>query len=155
MNWAHVHLIINHVPVIGVPGAILLLCYGIIRKSQEVKMLSLGFFVLIALITLAVFFSGQSAADFIKELHLQGVTEAFIGRHEEIADLAVVFMELLGLLSLTGLFLLHRKGAIPAWTVVSVLILSILTAGVVGFTANLGGQIRHTEIRSDGITNAP
>jgi hypothetical protein len=45
------------------------------------------------------------------------------------------------------LALLRRSGAIPKWLVAVVLILALITAGLVGFTVNLGGQIRHTEIR--------
>jgi uncharacterized membrane protein len=145
MNWAHVHLMINHVPVIGILGAILLLAYSLVRKSDEVKMVSFGLFVLIALMTLAVFFTGQAAEDAVKKL--PGVTEAYIGRHEETADVALVLMETLGVAALAGLFFLRRSGAIPKWIVVIVLLLSLVTAMVVGLTANLGGQIRHTEIR--------
>jgi uncharacterized membrane protein len=145
MNWAHVHLMINHFPVVGVLGAILLLVYSLVRKSDEVKMVSFGLFVLIALMTLAVFFTGQAAADAVKKL--PGVTEAYIGRHEEMADVAVVLMETLGVAALAGLIFLRRSGAIPKWIVVIVLLLSLVTAAVVGLTANLGGQIRHTEIR--------
>jgi hypothetical protein len=55
INWAHIHLMINHFPVVGVMGAILLFLYALIRKSEEVKMVSLGLFVLVALITLPVY----------------------------------------------------------------------------------------------------
>jgi len=145
MNWAHVHLMINHFPVIGVLGAILLLLYALVRKSDEVRMVSFGAFVLIALITIAVFFTGHGAEDVVK--NVPGVTEASIGRHEEMADIALVFMEGLGIIALTGLFLLRRTGSIPKWLVLIVLVISFITAAVVGLAANLGGQIRHTEIR--------
>lgn len=145
MNWAHVHLMINHVPVIGLLGAVLLLIYALARKSEEVKMVSFGLFVLIALMTFAVYFTGEAAQKVVKDL--PGVTEADIGRHEEIAGLALTSMEVLGVAALIGLILLRRSGAIPKWIVVVVLVLSLITAAIVGFTANLGGQIRHTEIR--------
>lgn len=147
MNWAHVHLIINHFPVIGILGAILLLVYSLVRKSEEVKMVSLGVFAIIALITLAVYFTGEAAEKVVK--NLPGVTETYIGRHEEIASLTLVLMEILGITSLTGLVLLRHSGAIPKWVAVMILILSLITAAVVNLTANLGGQIRHTEIRDD------
>jgi len=147
MNWAHVHLIINHFPVIGILGAILLLVYSLVRKSEEVKMVSLGVFAIIALITLAVYFTGEAAEKVVK--NLPGVTETYIGRHEEIASLTLVMMEILGITSLAGLVLLRHSGAIPKWVVVMILILSLITAAVVNLTANLGGQIRHTEIRDD------
>lgn len=148
MNWAHVHLMINHFPVVGVLGAVLLLVYSLVRKSEEVKMVSFGLFVLLALITFAVYFTGEAAQDTVKKL--PGVTEAYIGRHEEMAGVALVCMETLGVAALGGLFFLRRFGSIPTWLVVIVLLLSLVAAGVVGFTANLGGQIRHTEIRGDG-----
>ena len=147
MNWAHVHLIINHFPVIGILGALLLLVYSLVRKSEEVKMVSLGAFAIIALMTLAVYFTGDAAEKVVK--NLPGVTETYIGRHEEIASLTLVLMEILGITSLAGLVLLRRSGAIPKWVVVLILILSLITAVVVNLTANLGGQIRHTEIRDD------
>lgn len=147
MNWAHVHLIINHFPVIGILGAILLLVYSLVRKSEEVKMVSLGVFAIIALLTLAVYFTGEAAEKIVK--NLPGVTETYIGRHEEIASLTLVLMEILGITSVAGLVLLRRSGAIPKWLAVMILILSLITAVVVNLTANFGGQIRHTEIRDD------
>jgi len=149
INWAHVHLMINHFPVIGVFGGILLLVYALVRKSEEVKMVSLGVFVLIALITIPVFLTGEGAEDVVK--HIPGVTEAYIGRHEELAELTLVLMEILGVLSLTGLVLLKLKGSIPAIIVILVLVMSLITATFVGITANLGGQIRHTEIRESAV----
>ncbi|HUJ19471.1 MAG TPA: hypothetical protein VL197_15910 [Nitrospirota bacterium] len=153
MNWPHLHLIINHVPVIGVPGVILLLVYGMVRKSGEVLALSLALFVLLALMTPAVFFSGQAAEDTVKKL--PGVTEGYIGRHEEAADIALTLVEILGAMSLAGLFLLRRKGAIPKWVSFLVLVAALITAVVVGFTANLGGQIRHPEIREGAGSTLP
>ena len=145
INWAHVHLMINHFPVVGVFGGILLLGYAHVRKSEEVTMISLGVFVLIALITVPVFLTGEGAEDVAKKI--PGVTEAYIGRHEELAELSLVLIEILGALALAGLIWLKRKGTIPPFVMILVLVMSLITSAVVGFTANLGGQIRHTEIR--------
>jgi len=145
MNWAHVHLMINHFPVIGLLGTILLLGYAVARKSEEVKMVSFGVLVLIALMTIAVFFTGQAAEDMVKKI--PGVTESDIGRHEEAADLSLVCIEISGTLALIGLFLLRRTGALPKWIVFIVFMLLIISAIIVLYTAYLGGEIRHTEIR--------
>ncbi len=149
MNWPHVHLMINHIPVIGVPGAILLLVYSLVRRSEEVKMVSFGLFVLIALMTLAVYFTGGAAAKAVE--NLPGVTEASIGRHEEMADVALVLIEVLGVVALAGLFLQRRLGHIPKLAVTLLLVLSLISAAVAGLTANLGGEIRHPEIRNDVV----
>lgn len=145
INWAHIHLMINHFPVIGVLGALVVFGYGLVRKSAEVKLLGLGLFVLIALITLPVFLTGDAAEKVVKDL--PGVTESYIGSHEEIALLALVLIELLGVVALGGLFLFRRSGALPQWYITLVLVIALVSAGTVGLTANLGGQIRHTEIR--------
>jgi hypothetical protein len=149
MNWAHVHLMINHFPVIGVLGVILLLAYSLVRKSEEVKMVSFGLFVLLALMTLAVYFTGEAAQEIVK--NFPGVTKASIDTHEELADLALVLMEALGVAALAGLFFLKRSGSIPKLLVAFVLVLSLITAAVVLLTANLGGQIRHAEAREDFV----
>jgi hypothetical protein len=138
---------INHFPVIGVLGALLVFGYGLVRKSDEVKLLGLGSFVLVALITIPVFFTGGAAEKIVKDLNLPGVTESSIGTHAEIALLALVLIELLGAIAVGGLFLLRKSGALPKWYTALVLAIALAAAGVVGLTANLGGQIRHTEIR--------
>jgi uncharacterized membrane protein len=156
INWAHVHLIINHFPVVGVFGGILLLFYAHVRKSEEVRMVSLGVFVLIALITIPVFLTGEGAEDVVKKI--PGVTETYIGRHEELAELSLALIEILGALALVGLIWLKRKGTIPQFIMILVLVMSVIMAAVVGFTANLGGQIRHTEIRdeaSPAVSSSP
>ncbi len=139
---------INHIPVIGMPGAILLLIYAIARKSGEVKMVTLGIFVLLAILTVSVYLTGQAAEDIVKKL--PGVTEGSIGRHEEVADLSLVLMEGLGVLALVGLFFIRRSGTAPLWLLSLILVLSLITAVIVGYTANLGGEIRHSEIRGPG-----
>ncbi len=148
INWAHLHLMINHIPVIGIPGAILLLIYAIVRKSDEVKMVSFGIIVLLAILTIGVYLTGQAAEDTVKKL--PGVTEETIGRHEDVADLSLILIEGLGVLALAGLFFVRRSSAIPTWLVSLVFVLSLITALVVGYTANLGGEIRHSEIRGPG-----
>ena len=151
LNWAHVHLMINHFPVIGVMGALLVFGYGLARKSDEVKLLGLGLFVLIALITVPVFLTGDAAEKVVKDL--PGVTEAYIGNHEELASVALALIELLGLVSLGGLFLFRKSGMFPKWFTPLLLAIAFAASGVVGLTANLGGQIRHTEIRD--VTGGP
>lgn len=146
LNWAHVHLMINHFPVIGVLGALLVFGYGLLRKSDEVKLLGLGLFVLIALVTIPVFLTGEAAEKVVKDL--PGVTESYIGDHEEFASVALTLIELLGVVASGGLFLFRRSGALPHWYITLILVVALAAAGTVGFTANLGGQIRHTEIRA-------
>jgi hypothetical protein len=137
---------INHFPVIGVLGALLVFGYGLVRKSDDVKLLGLGLFVLIALITIAVYLTGGAAENVVK--NLPGVTESYIGDHEDVASVALALIELLGAVAWGGLFLFRKSGSLPKWYIALVLVIALASAGTVGLTANLGGQIRHTEIRA-------
>jgi hypothetical protein len=145
LNGAHLHLMVNHFPVIGIVFSMLLFLYGLIRGSEEIKKTGLGAFILLALITVPVYFTGEGAEKAIKGL--PGATEAFIGRHEEMAGLSSVLIEILGIMSLAGLYFFRRFASIPKWFTALVVVLALSGAAVMGLTANLGGQIRHTEIR--------
>lgn len=146
MDAAHAHLILNHIPVVGLGAAILLLLYAMARKNDEMKKAALAGFVLLALVAIAVFLTGKAAEDLVE--HLPGVTEAFIEQHEEAATASLIAIELLGALSLAGLVFTRRSNAIPKWFAAVALVASLGVAGVITWTANLGGQIRHTEIRT-------
>lgn len=147
MNWAHVHIAINHVPVIGIFFGFLLLIYALMKKSEELKRISLGIFVIVALIAIPVYFTGGGAEEVVE--HLPGVSESIVETHEDSAFSTFVMVEALGLLTLGGLFLYRRPQTLSNWFVILSLILSILVGGLMARTANLGGQIRHTEIRAD------
>jgi hypothetical protein len=145
INGAHIHLMVNHFPVIGIFFSILLFLYGWIRGSEEITKTGIGAFILLALITVPVYLTGDGAEQVVKKL--PGVTEGFIGRHEEIAGLSAVLIEILGIVCLAGLYFFRRSATIPKWFNALLLALAFSAAAVLGLTANLGGQIRHTEIR--------
>ncbi len=146
MNWAHVHLALSHLPVIGAIFGVLLLLLALLRKSEELKRVSLGVFVITALLALPVYFTGEPAEEVVE--HLPGVAESLIERHENAALFALLMAGGAGVVALAGLILFRRAEKLPGWIVAATLVLSLATSGLMGWTANLGGQIRHTEIRA-------
>jgi hypothetical protein len=64
---------------------------------------------------------------------------------------ALVASGVLGLAALWGLAVSRRGRRVPGWLVALVLVFGGIAAGLLGRAANLGGQIRHTEIRSGAI----
>ncbi|HEY9431280.1 MAG TPA: hypothetical protein VI260_07450 [Blastocatellia bacterium] len=147
MNWAYVHLLLNHHAVFGTIFGMLLLLLALWRKSEELKRVSLGVFVLTALIALPVYFTGEPAEKVVERL--PGVTELVIARHENAALFALLITGLTGGVALMGLVLFRRAERLPSWIVASVLALSIAASGLMSWAADLGGQVRHTEIRAD------
>jgi uncharacterized membrane protein YqjE len=100
MSWAHVHLALNHVPVIGLPIVVLLLLWGLGRRNAEVIRAAFGLLVLLALVTLVVQLTGEPAEELVEGL--PGVVDSIVERHEEAALVATVGMSGLGLLALFG-----------------------------------------------------
>lgn len=153
MSPVHIHLLLNHVPVIGTIVAILVLAYALLRRSTELTRVGLGMFVLVALVAAAVYLTGEPAEHLVEDL--AGVSEPIIERHEDAALLATLLLGGLGALALGGLVMFRRAASVPRGFGMLVLALSIVPAAAMAWTANLGGQIRHSEIRPAGVVGSP
>lgn len=149
MNWAHVHLTLNHIPVLGVFFGLLLFVIAILRRDEFLKKISLGNFFIIALLGLAVYLTGEPAEHLVEKI--AGVSEAVIDRHEDAALISTIGLGILGLISLIGLGLARNSNRIPRFFVTAPLFGALIVSGLMAWTANLGGQIRHTEITA--LTN--
>ena len=84
MNLAHLHLALNHIPVIGIPLALVVLVYGILRTEANVQKLALMLLSTLGVITLGVYLTGEPAEKTIE--HLPGIAESLIERHEDAAE---------------------------------------------------------------------
>jgi hypothetical protein len=147
MSWAHVHLAISHVPVIGILIVLLLLVVAARRRSTELTRASYVLLVLMAASAVIVYLTGEPAEELVE--NLPGFSEAIVEEHEEVALIATIGMGVLGLVALVGLIGFKAPRIAPAWYDRGVLLLALLMGGVMAWTANLGGQIRHSEIRAD------
>jgi hypothetical protein len=146
MSAVHLHLLLNHLPVIGTIVAILLLAWAVLRRSPELTRASLALFVLLALAGIVVYLTGEPAEESVE--HLAGVSESMIESHEEAALLATLLLGGLGAVALGGLVAFRRRvGGIPRGFATLALLLSLAPAAGMGYTAYVGGQIRHSEIR--------
>ncbi|MDO8588375.1 MAG: hypothetical protein Q7T82_15210 [Armatimonadota bacterium] len=68
MNYAHAHLVLNHVPVILFPAGVLLFAYAVLSKDDKLKRVSFAVFVLVALAAIAVYLTGNEAEELIEDL---------------------------------------------------------------------------------------
>ena len=146
LNLAHLHLLLNHFPTVGFGVGLGLFIVALAAKSDTLKQVGLGIFFLIALLTMVVYLSGNAADLAIGKL--PGVSESLIAVHEDAALLAYVFMELTGFAAFLGLWQLRRTARNTSWNLPAVSILSIVTFALMARAATLGGEIRHSEIRS-------
>jgi uncharacterized membrane protein len=152
MNLAHLHLLLNHFPTIGMIVGLGLYVVAILSKSDHLKSASLGIFFCIALLSIPTFATGTSAR--LALAKSPEVSTAMIDSHETAAFEALWFMELTGALAWMGLWQYRRLARFPQATLAAVLLAGLLTFGLMARAANIGGEIRHPEIRT-GPTGAP
>lgn len=145
MNWPHLHIAINHLPVFGVLFLLLLLGTALLRKSAELTRVTLWAWVALMVVTIPVGFTGDRAFEDL--MQDPAVTDRFVKPHEDAADQAVTAVFVLGVLAAVGLFLSRRGRPVPRWVLFGLLAGSLLAFLLLARTANLGGQIRHREVR--------
>ena len=143
VNFAHLHLLLNHIPVIGTIIALCLFLISFFGKSGDLRRASLIVFVGVALLTIPTFVSGFGAQSNIAKQ--SGVSRALIERHEGSAMLSFWFMEITGALAVVALWRSHRNR--PArWNTFAILLFSVVTTVLMARSGNTGGDIRHPEI---------
>ena len=127
MSWAHLHLALNHVPVVGLPIVLLLLAWAILRRSAELLKASFGLMILLAVVTVIVQLTGEPAEELVEGL--PGVVESMVETHEESALLGTIGLAVIGVIALFGLWRLGTGKVLPQWYSTIVLIAGIVVAG--------------------------
>lgn len=145
LNPAHVHLLLNHFPMIVLLVGIAQLAWAVWRNDVVLQRASLWIFVASALVTIPTYMTGDGAEHVVGRM--PGVTRALIHAHEEPALYSLIGILGLGLLSA---FILWRRRDAHDGTgadTQGALVLAIVVFVLVGYTAAKGGQIVHQEVR--------
>lgn len=146
MDSAHWHLIASHAPLFGIGFALLLLLWGRVRRSEEVQRLALGLCCLSAALVLPAYFTGEPAQEAMRTM--AGYPPELVDRHADVAGLSLGVTLLAGGVAAAGLLAFRRGRPLPWPYLLAVLLTGCLAVAVMGWTSNLGGQIRHVEIRT-------
>src|SRR4030095_10505214 len=88
---------------------------------------------------------GNAADEAIRDM--PDVSKTLIATHEGAALLSFIFMEITGAVAWLALWQIRRAGKISSRSLGTVLLLAAITMGLVTQAANVGGEIRHSEIR--------
>src|SRR4029079_13181681 len=139
------HVLINHIPIIGIPVVALFLAWGLARREEPVIRAALIGAGILGALTWVTDLTGDSAKDDIE--HLAWVNKDVVDEHEESADWANIAGIVMGLGAL-GTLMLARKGRpVPRSAALGVLALMVFETAVVARTGWLGGKIPHDHIR--------
>jgi hypothetical protein len=147
MNAAHLHLLLNHVPVFGVFFALVLLGLARVRRSEELARIGLGTLVISGLAAAAAMATGEPAEHAVE--NLAGISKRGIEAHEEASELAAIATYVGAVIALAALAL-RRRIAFANNLRLLALFAALAAFGLMARAANLGGQIRHSEIVGAG-----
>ncbi len=143
MDLAHLHLVLNHVPIIGFPFLLVLGIWAHIRHDAALRKFLYAMAVGLTLITAGAFQTGEPAED---RAETTGASEAAIHDHEEAAETAMVLSWVTAALAAVA-FLSMSNPSLDKVTSSLVGISLIMTIAALGYTGYVGGQIG----RGDGV----
>jgi uncharacterized membrane protein len=150
MNDAHLHMVVNHFPIIGTIFGFGILIVGLVLKNKTLINTSYLLFIISAIFGAISMATGEGAEELVEDL--PNIGKQIIHEHEELAEKLAVLLYVLSGLSLVGLYLNFKNNTKAK--LFSFLILGISTAGLflVQKVGTSGGEIRHTEIRANAST---
>ena len=147
MNEAHLHMVVNHFPIIGTILAIGILIAGLLSKNRSIINTSYVLFVIGAIFGILSMNTGEGAEELVEDM--PGIGWKIIHEHEELAEKMAVLVDILGVLSLVGFYLQYKKNAKEKLVSYIILLIGIASLFVIQKVGTSGGEIRHTEIRKD------
>jgi uncharacterized membrane protein len=153
MNLAHLHLLLNHFPIIGTLVGCAILVWGIISSDTKIKHVAVWLILVMSLIAIPAYFTGEAAEESVE--NLAGITESSIENHENAALVSVIIHSVAGFFALLVLFARQWKSQLMKPFFMIFTVLSFTTAGAMIYTGLTGGKIRHAQSGQTTRENTP
>jgi hypothetical protein len=151
----HLHLLLNHFPIIGFMIGLAVFVMALIVKSEHLRVASLVVLVAISIIAIPTYITGNAAGEVICGVAANlpgackdGTPRFLIDQHEAAALIALFWMVLTGGLAWLGLWQWRRFGVEGKWTDRLTLLFGVIATAAVSRAGQIGGEIRHPEIRA-------
>jgi len=145
MDFPHLHLLLNHFPIIGTMVGAGLFLTSLFVRTEDVRLSSLIILIVVALLSIPAFITGVGAQE--KIVADTSISNDRIQRHEGAAELAIWFMEVTGAVAVIALWQCVRRVTPAPWITLAILVFTLLTVALMARTGNTGGEIRHSENR--------
>ncbi len=146
MNFAHIHVVVNHIPSLGSVVGLGILAAAILKKSDPMKKLALQVLAAMALAVLPTYISGNAAQFEIR--HRPEIPAAAIEIHQNSAMVTLILMTLTGTFAWFGIWQFRRFTRSGPVNTAAVLVFAAVTSVSILRTATMGGDISHPEIRT-------
>lgn len=144
MNAAHMHLLLNHFPLVGFVFSLILLSVGLFRANDGYIKAGILVILISGLLAVPTYLLGEPAEKVIKSL--PGFSERLVENHEEAAELAIWCIGATMLAAAVSLWLSGKRNMASKLALNSMLLLNFIALVMIGRTSNLGGKISHSEV---------
>lgn len=140
----HLHLLVNHAPILGALFALALLAASFIWAPDALRRTALVVLIGTGIGGFVADQTGEPAEDAIRGF--PGVKREVIHEHEEMGEKSFIVASVLGVLAIVAL-VRWRRTPIPQGVAVGALVGAAVVSGMMAYTGLLGGYVRHTEVR--------
>ena len=144
MNAAHVHLLLCHVPTLGVLFASVLLVAATLRRDRNLHRAALVGLVVASLAAVPTYLSGDGARAVVESA--PGMADELIDVHRDDAWRSLLPTIALGVGAVVALFLSRGGRELDGWLQMIMLLLAVAALAALVWTSSRGGTIRHREI---------
>jgi uncharacterized membrane protein len=146
INGAHLHLLLNHVPILGSVFALVLLAFGYFMRNDTLSKAALWTLVVVSLIAIPAFLSGEEAEHAVEDR--PGISNTQIHDHEKQAEIAFWALMCSGAIALGTLMASMKTQSVNRTLLFLNMVFIVGTFALMARTGNSGGAIRHPEIQS-------
>lgn len=152
MNDAHLHLLVNHFPIIGTLFGLGILIAGMLLKNNSVKNTAYILFIVAAIFAAFSMGTGEGAEELVEDL--PNIGKQIIHEHEEIAEKFALIMYVTGFLGLLSLYTSIKNHKLAKTFSIITLIFALIAAVFAKSVGTTGGEIRHTEIKAISLSDS-
>jgi uncharacterized membrane protein len=152
MNDAHLHLVVNHFPIIGTVFGLGILIAGLVLKNNSVKNTAYVLFVVAAVFAFLSMYTGEGAEEMVEDM--PNIGKQIIHEHEELAEKLAILLYAVGIFSLVSLYASIKNHKFSKISSYITLILALAATVLGSLVGTSGGEIRHTEIRDTTVNSA-
>lgn len=145
-NAAHLHLLINHIPIFLPLLGLIVLIVGIIFKSEIIKRVSLAMFIFSGIFAFIAFSTGEGAEEIAEELKR---SHDLIHEHEEAAETFALLSYVLAVFSIVAFWFNWKKHPFKDLSMYIVLLISIAVIYLSYPAGQTGGEITHPEVGNE------
>ncbi len=155
--WAHVHMILNHVPTVGYVFALVFFVTALVTKNDGMKQASLVLFVICSVVGIPTYVTGTATMWALTQPAVPEISKSVINAHRDMALWTLIGMGFTGAAAWIDLWRYRYFGRFSKPAMTLVLLFAVVTLGVMVETGHRGGQINHPEIRvaSEAVPTGP